>query len=155
VTLRIIGLGQRAGGDDAAGLRVIDLLEERALPGAELFRASDSTRLLDLIPGAARVLIVDAAVGAGPPGGVHVLPLAALQAGGVKPLSTHGMGVLEAVELARALSDGGLPPIELLAIAIEAPRELSSELSPEVARAVELAASRARELVESQGVADA
>ncbi len=133
---RVIGLGNLERGDDGAGRAVARWLAGRLPPEVEILeRGGEAAELLDCLDGAAAVYLVDASAPAGAPGRVRRFDAAAA------PLpvesfavSSHGLGLGEAVELARAL--GSLPPrcvvyaIEGQAFAPGAP------LSPPVAAAV-------------------
>ena len=56
-------------------------------------------------------------------------------------LSSHGLGVLQAIELAMTLNpDDFAPRVEIVAITIARPAAYGTGLSPEVSRAVERAA---------------
>jgi len=105
---RVIGMGAEDRGDDAAGLLVARLLRLTAPPGVEVHEsAGDAGRLLELIEGADRVVVVDAARGAGVPGTVKCLRS---DAGFKSPAcSTHGLGLAEALGIASEL--GLLPPV--------------------------------------------
>lgn len=137
----VVGIGNEDRGDDAAGLLVA-----RRLVGLGDVAVRECggglTDLLELLSGAECALLVDAAAG---------LPAGALQrfdaADGPLPAhlaasSTHGMGVPQAIELARAL--GRLPPT-CVVYAIGAGAFTAGEpLSPAVARAVGEAEQRIR-----------
>lgn len=134
----VIGVGNALRGDDAAGLRVAQLLAER---GVENVRESsgETASLMELWQGADSVLLADAAQSGREPGAVsrfnastNPLPTEFLHC------STHAFGVAEAVELARSL--GSLPP-QVIVFGIEGVAfEHGAELSPEVAAGVEKAA---------------
>ncbi|KYF79831.1 hydrogenase expression/formation protein hupD [Sorangium cellulosum] len=147
MTARIIGLGQRAAGDDAAGLAVLEALRRRAPPaGAELVEARDASALVSLLQTPAKVVIVDAVL-ASPPGEVLDLSPSDLAAGAPVPVSTHGLGVGQAIELARlAAPDRLSPDIRIVGVSIGRPRRprASDELglSPEVTEAVPRAVAR-------------
>src|SRR5215469_10174685 len=86
---RVIGMGAEDRGDDAAGLLVARLLRVAAPPGVEVHEsAGDAGSLLELIEGADRVILVDAARG-GTPGTTECVPLAAPL--GPPARSTHGL----------------------------------------------------------------
>ena len=105
---RVIGMGAEDRGDDAAGLLVARLLRVAAPPGVEVHEsAGDAGSLLELIEGADRVILVDAARGAGTPGTVECVPLSAPLQPRVR--STHGLGLAEALGVASEL--GILPPV--------------------------------------------
>ena len=97
---RIIGVGQQWAGDDGVGLAVIRKLRERG-SGIDLVELDEPSRLIDLlIDGADPVVLVDALLDGGPAGRVVQIdsrrdPLCG------HLLSTHGVGVMDAIELAR------------------------------------------------------
>ncbi|WP_437594818.1 hydrogenase maturation protease [Sorangium sp. So ce1000] len=153
MTTRIIGLGQRAAGDDAAGLAVIEALRRQGLPGdAEVVEARDTTALVTLLQTPATVVVVDAVL-ASPPGEVLELSPSDLAAGARVPVSTHGLGVGQAIELARITAPNRLSPdIHIVGVSIGGhrapsgdpePRALDEpDLSPDVAAAVPRAVAR-------------
>jgi hydrogenase maturation protease len=99
----VVGVGNAARGDDAAGL-----LAARALGGIEL--EGDPSALIELLDGAEEAIVIDAVRSGAPPGTVRRIDA------GEQPLpadvrssaSTHLVSLAEAIELARAL--GRLPP---------------------------------------------
>jgi len=136
-----IGNPQR--GDDGAGRAVARALRD-SLGGVEIIEEEgETTRVLAQLEGADAAFIVDACVSGQPPGvirrfdvGAGRLPQTAFGA------STHGFGLAEALEVARAL--GALPP-RCVVYAIEgAIFDIGASLSPAVATAVEIVASRLR-----------
>jgi hydrogenase maturation protease len=106
--VRIIGIGRLDRGDDAAGRLVARRLRGRLDAAIELVEVEgEVTELLDALEGVAAVVIVDAVRGGAEAGTLmrfdatrDPIPLAA-------EASTHGLGLAEAVELARML--GRLP----------------------------------------------
>jgi hydrogenase maturation protease len=100
--VRVIGLGSGFG-DDAAGLAVIEWLEERGLlPGTALARCPRPVPdLLDAFEDADAAVLVDAARSGAPPGTVRELDEREIAARA--SASTHGLGALSAVRLARSL----------------------------------------------------
>jgi len=104
----VIGVGNTMRADDAAGVLVARRL--RSCPGVEICEQSgEATALLEALRGRAAALIVDAAAGTRP-GRLHRLDAAAQPLPqGLFGCSTHGFGVAEGIELARAL--GALPPV--------------------------------------------
>lgn len=133
----VIGVGNALRADDAAGLEVVRRL--RAGPGVDVLEQSgEATALLDALRGRAAALIVDAAAGTDP-GRLHRLDAAAGPLPqGMFGVSTHGFGVAEGIELARAL--GALPPV-CVVYAVEGERfETGAPMSEAVARALPRAA---------------
>jgi hydrogenase maturation protease len=135
----VIGVGNALRGDDAAGLRVAQLLAERGLDNVRE-SSGEIASLIDLWQGADFALLVDAAQSGAEPGFIsrfdvstEPLPVEFLHC------STHAFGVAEAVELARALET--LPP-RVIVFGIEGISfEHGAILSPEVAAGVEQAAA--------------
>jgi hydrogenase maturation protease len=139
-----IGIGNAWRSDDAAGLAVAHALSGSPPPGVQVVaREGEPTELIDVWAGAEAVWLADAVSSGAPPGTVHRLDA------GSEPLpaalfrvSSHLVGLAEAVELARAL--GKLPP-RVVVFGIEGARfEAGESLSPEVAAAVEEVAAAVR-----------
>jgi hydrogenase maturation protease len=140
----VIGIGNAWRSDDAAGLAVAHALQASPPPGVEvLAREGEPTELIDLWADAEAVWLVDAVSSGAPPGSVHrldatseSLPAALFR------VSSHLVGLAEAIELARAL---GRLPGHVVVFGIEGARfEAGEGLSPEVADAVERVAGRLR-----------
>ncbi|RMG31694.1 MAG: hydrogenase maturation protease [Gammaproteobacteria bacterium] len=106
-TIRIIGLGSPFGADRIGLLAARRLAREvRLPPGVEVIeRDRPGLRLLEDFTGARAVLLLDALAG-GIPGRVREVERSALLARAA-PLSSHALGVAEALALAEAL--GRLP----------------------------------------------
>jgi hydrogenase maturation protease len=145
---RVIGLGQAAAGDDGVGLAVLDALGARGVPaGVELVRAPEDTALVALLETAVPVILVDAVLGS-PAGEVLELDPAELAQRNGRAVSTHGIGVADAVELARTLvPDGVAPSIRVVAVTIERPARYEVRLSPAVAAALPRAVAHVLALV--------
>ena len=124
----VIGVGNTWRRDDGAGPAVA-----RAAGGVY---TDDPARLLDLWNGEPHVVVVDACASGAPPGTIHRGDAGVL----THPASTHGFGVAEAIELARAL---GRAPARLDLYGIEGADFGHGEgLTPSVTEAVgELARS--------------
>jgi hydrogenase maturation protease len=139
---RVIALGQAAAGDDGVALVVLDRLRVSRVPaGVELLHATEELALVPLLETVGPVVIVDAVVHA-PPGQVLDLAPEAL-AHGCRAVSTHGVGVYQAIELARALGAEPRPAsIRIVAVTISRPRRYTRRLSPAVAAAVPVAVER-------------
>jgi hydrogenase maturation protease len=141
----VVGIGQPRAGDDGVGIAVARALAAR---GIEVRESADAAILLSLLEERRRVVLVDAVVGGGEVGDVlHVGPEALALRGA--PLSSHGVGVAQAIALSRALyGDEAARGVDVVAVVIERPRGLVEGLSPAVAdavpRAAELAARLAR-----------
>ena len=133
----MLGLGNPFWGDDAAGLRVVELLRDEALPaGAEVREAgTPGLALLEEWRGFGRVFLVDAVDMGLKPGEWREFEASEARLVAGRALSAHGVGVAEAMELAKAL---GLPTPEVRVYGIQPGRVGPGEgLSPRVAEAVE------------------
>ncbi len=147
VGARVIALGQVAAGDDGVGFAVLDELRRRGVPpGVELLRAPDPSALVSLLEAPGTVVVVDAALGA-EPGAVVEAPAEALGERGVRPLSSHGMSVVQALGLARLLAPGDAPAVHVVAVTIARPDRWRIGLSPAVKAAVPRAADAVLALV--------
>lgn len=140
----VVGVGNPDRGDDGAGRAVARRLRGTLPEGVTLAEADgEATALLAHLDGADAAFLVDACVSGAPAGTVRRIDV------GVAPLpegafglSTHGLGLAQAVGLARAL--GRLPP-RCVVYAIEgASFAPGGPLSPAVAGAVEEVARRLR-----------
>lgn len=147
---RVIALGQAAAGDDGVGLAVLDCLRTRGVPRSiELTCATEESALVDLLQTDATVVLVDAVLGT-PPGEVIDLSPEQLASCGARPISTHGIGVAQAINLAHVLHDGTISRnIHIVAVTIARPRGCGQRLSRKVAAAVPRAAQRVMVIAET------
>lgn len=141
----VIGVGHPDCGDDAAGRLVARKLRALGLRAVE--SPGEATALMQAWEGEQDVIVVDATLSGALPGTIQIWDAAgAPLARESFRCSTHGMGVAEAVGLARVL---GRLPARLRIYGIEGRRfEPGSPPSGEVLAAVEEAARRIREEVE-------
>ncbi len=101
----VIGIGNEFRRDDGAGPAVLARLQGRVPGGIELLVSDgEPAGLIEAWAGAPVAVIVDA-VRAEPtvPGRLHRLVLHRAGAAGVRPVSSHGLGLDSAIGLARAL----------------------------------------------------
>lgn len=128
MSARIICCGNADRGDDAAGLLVARRLQAIGIPARE--ESGEGLALMASWEGADDVILVDAVMTGATPGSVQVWDAR------TAPLirdaflcSTHGFGVAEAIELARAL---GRLPVRLRIYGIEA-RDFAPGAAPSAA----------------------
>jgi hydrogenase maturation protease len=141
----VLCVGNAARGDDAAGPALAQALGADLPPGVELAICDgEAAAVLDKLAGVESALIVDACVSGAPAGHVHRFDVAdAPLPHGALRLSSHGLGLHEALELARAMNQ--LPPA-CLVYAIEGEAfAVGTGLSKPVAQAVGRLAARLRE----------
>ncbi|MGJ0535602.1 MAG: hydrogenase maturation protease [Methylocystis sp.] len=139
----VLCIGNPDRGDDAAGRAVARALRALLADSEIIEEEGEATRVLARLDGADAAYIVDACVCGAEPGEVRrfdasagPLPRAAFGA------STHGFGLVEALELARAL---GVLPARCIVYAIEGGTfDIGAPMSPAVAAAVDIVAGRLR-----------
>ena len=133
----VVGIGHPDRGDDAIGRLVATRLRGR-VPDAVtvLDEEGETTRIVERLRGTASAILVDACLSGAAVGTIHRFDAAKdpLPEGRLG-LSTHGFGLVEAIELARVL--GSLPE-RCVVYAIEARSfDLGAALSAEVAAAAD------------------
>ena len=145
---RVVSFGQAAAGDDAVGLAVLEALRDRDLPlDIELCGAVAPADLIDLLDPKTRTVLVDAVLG-DRPGDVADVDPRDLDSRSASRLSSHGIGVAQAIALAGVLHGVEYAAaIRIVAVTIEMPDRPRHGLSPEVAAAVPRAADRVLDLL--------
>ena len=136
--LTVVGLGSQLSGDDAVGLILVDRLGERLadlpLTCVRWPDADPLTLAHDLLALPGAVVLVDCADMGLPPGSHRLLGLDEVRLNvRLRPVSVHGIGVAEALELARRL--GFAQPVHLFAVqpySVEPAAPLSRELDAEL-----------------------
>ena len=118
-SLLVVGVGNPSRGDDGIGPAVVDAIGARPdLAGIEtVVAAGDLSDLVVTWRPDHDVVIVDAMVGGGPPGTIRTVDgLRDPLPGSNRPLSSHGFGLVDTLELARLL---GRLPRSLTIVAVE------------------------------------
>jgi hydrogenase maturation protease len=140
----VVGIGNPQRGDDAAGRAAAQLLS-RTLPADVSVEESDgeATSLLAALDGVAAAFLIDACVSGASAGTIHRFDLAdGRLPPAVSRVSSHGLGLAEALELARAL---GQLPARCIVYAIEGRSfEIGAELSRPASEAVGAVVRRLR-----------
>lgn len=144
----ILGLGNPILTDDGVGIHVVRAMAARCLPGSGMTFAEASVgglRLLDLLAGYGRVILVDAIqTRGGRPGDVYRLSLDQLPAS-LHSSSTHDLSLPAALALGRRLGMD-LPADEdviLLAVEVEDVLSFGETCTPAVTKAIPLAVEAA------------
>jgi hydrogenase maturation protease len=129
----VIGVGNADCGDDAVGSGLIDELDRSGIGTVEAVRSSgEPSQLIELFDGRPAVFLIDAVEVIKTPGRIHRFDVSdqELPAEFIQPYSTHGMGVHQAIGLARAINS--LPPVSIV-YAVEGVRfEPGATMTPEV-----------------------
>ena len=135
----VIGIGNPGRGDDDAGRAVARWLRGQVAPDCRIVEHDgEAASLFATFEGAATVCLIDACVSGAPAGTVRRFDaVTAPLPQGAFGLSTHRLGLAEAIELARAL---GQLPDRCVVYAIEGLSfRPGAQLSPPVTAAVPLA----------------
>jgi hydrogenase maturation protease len=135
--MRIIGLGNELRGDDAIGLLAARQLRQAVGNRAQVIEAEMAgVDLMELMKGARVAILIDAARSGQTPGTVHRLDASAGPiASEIFPRSSHAIGTVDALELARAM---GVLPATVIVYGVEAGNtETGQKLSPPVAKALD------------------
>jgi len=146
----VLGLGNDILTDDAIGLNVVRHLREE-LAGDERIDVRETMEmglaLLDFIVGYRAVLIVDSIqTGQSPAGTIHEVDTAGLkQLTGRTP---HFLGVGETLALGRRLGLAMPQAVKILAVEVEDPFTLGTEMTPALQRAIPPVLARIRELLQ-------
>jgi len=131
--MKIIGCGNPDRGDDGAGVLVAERLRELGI--AAETHTGEPMALIESCRSADYVILIDGVVTGAPPGTVHLWdgPPQRLLHGA--EVSTHGLDLAQAIELAQAL---GRLPARLRLYGIEARQfDSGSSVSPEVELAIQ------------------
>jgi hydrogenase maturation protease len=135
--IRVIGVGNVFRGDDAAGLEVARKIREMHLPRVLVLESGGGAgHLTQLWEDRAPAILIDAVQSGAKPGLVYRFDAAAgpIPTGYFPAHSTHSLGVVESIELARVLNQ---LPACLIVFGIEGKSfEPGGALSPEVAQAM-------------------
>ncbi len=132
--VRVIGCGNPLMGNDAIGVRVINVLHETH-PEIEIIEGGvGGLGLIPMMEGYDHVILVDATTGYGNHIG-EILVFSKPPANEFFPLSLSDVGVLDAVNIAEEL--GLCPQITIIGIEAGKIMEFSASMSPEMERAVE------------------
>ena len=148
----IIGVGNHAGGDDAAGLLVLDALRRMERPpDVDLIDAGlAGLALVSYMEGYARVVLVDAVDMGLAPGEVRTFrPADVRSARDAPPLSLHACDLLEVIELSGRID---MCPDEVIVVGIQPKAVLPAPgICKEVQESVFAAAKQALAAAVSRG----
>ncbi len=145
----VVGLGNDLLGDDGVGPAVVRDLAARGLGKDVELReaAAGGLRLLELLEGFTRAILIDACESPIAPGTIRVMPLEAA-ALGMPGACGHGIRLDEAIALGRALGVRLPAEVVCIGVAVADTHTFREGLSPEAAGAVEAVARKVLELVE-------
>src|SRR5271157_139424 len=134
----VLGLGNVIMGDEGVGVHVVRALEQHPLPvNVEcLDGGTGGFTLLEPLQSAAHIILIDAAADGNPPGTVtRTTPKFSRDY--PPTLTAHDIGVKDLLDV--FYIQGGAPNVVLYAITIDPKQPISLELSPEIAKAADVA----------------
>jgi hydrogenase maturation protease len=146
----VIGLGNPYRQDDGAGIAVLDRLRQARVADLDIVEESgEPASLVERWTGRSLVMLVDAIASGARPGTVQRMDCGAAAwhaTGNLSAMSSHGLGVAEAIDLGRALDR---LPARLVAFGIESAdlsqgQGLSASVAAAVGSVVEAIVSEAR-----------
>ncbi len=141
----VVCIGNSLVADDAAGCVVYEKLKEQKLPDdVHLYHLGvGGMNLLDLLSGERTLLVIDAVQFGSPPGTIHWLEWQDLPGRSVQPVSLHGIGIRDVIEVGRIAFPERMPnEVLLLGIEGECFDSFVTEMSPGVQDAVERATDK-------------
>ncbi len=146
---RVIGIGQPAAGDDGVGITVTQALRNTNLPDhVDIVTLGDPVDLIEQLSGAKRVILVDAVIGDQTPGSIVSLTVDDLADNGYTSISSHGISIIQAIHMARALTPEDVAAeIQILAIFIDIPKRDTFELSADITAAIPKAVALLRQII--------
>ncbi len=133
----ILCVGNELHGDDGFGPAIYTALQSGRLPSDVHLQRADlgSPSTLGHLERSARLIVVDALRGFGPPGSVHVQdawPLADICLADAAPAGLHAAGLGQLLGTWAHL-DARRPPVTLIGVEIPPPRPYHPGLSPAIA----------------------
>ena len=141
----IVCIGNDLAADDGAGPAVFHLLEKKNLPEKTRLRllGVGGMDLLEEFSGEELLIVVDAVQFGARPGTIHALDWDQIPSLGQRPVSGHGVGIREAIEVGRRLYPEKTPRhVHLIGIEGKCFDSLGAGLSAEVAVALEAAVAK-------------
>lgn len=141
--LRVVCIGNSLVADDAAGCEVYRILTEKKVPSGMCVTLMEMAgiNLLDELQGEQILIIIDAVRFGARPGTLHLLPWEEIPKTSGLPVSAHGIGVRESIEIGRILYREKMPQkVYLLGIEGSCFDTFGDSMTPEVRSAARTAA---------------
>ena len=140
----ILGVGNLLLSDEGVGVHVANQLMEMDLPeGVEVYEGgTDGFRLMSVVTGADRLIVVDAVKGGGEPGSIYRFDVndAPSMPDSYKT-SVHQIGILEVIHFSEFVGKGKTPEATIIGVepkSLDMAMELTPEIAAKVPRVIEL-----------------
>ncbi len=150
----IVCVGNSLVADDAVGCRIFNALEEVHLPADVTVKQLEllGISLLDELEGEERLIVVDAVQLGAKPGTVHVMDWNEIPKNAGAPVSVHGIGVREAIDVGHLLYPEKMPrSVFLVGIEGICFDRCDEGISAEVAPAIDAAVAQVWRLISEGG----
>lgn len=151
----VVCIGNDLVGDDGVGHEIHRQLSTRALPSGVrvCLLGLGGIDLIDQLDGEELLIVVDAVQLGQPAGTVRVLPWDEIPASDLRPVSGHGIGIREAVQVCRQLyPDKAAETVYLVGVEGSCFNEVGTGLTDAVRRAAPEAVERIVELIDGRPV---
>jgi len=151
----ILGIGNLLLSDEGIGVHVANRLLEMDLPpGVRVIEGgTDGFRLMNVVTGADRVVVVDAVKGGGEPGSIYRFNIEdAPSSPDTFKTSVHQIGILEVIHFSEFL--GKTPEATVIGVepkSMEMSMELSPEIQEKVPRVIELVLEEVNQYLSETG----
>ncbi len=149
----VVCIGNSLVADDAAGYLVYESLLSANLPDDVklILSGVGGIQLLDWLNGEDLLVVVDAVRFGAPPGTVHVLDWDELPVSPGRPVSNHGVGILEVLSIAKQLYPDRVPKhVRLIGIEGRCFDRIDLPASPEVFGGVDMAVVKVIEEIDDE-----
>ena len=145
----VLGLGNLLLTDEGVGVHVINKMMEMDFPPeVELVEGGvDGLRLMSVVVGTDRLIVVDAVKGGGSPGSIYRFgPEDIVSHTDTSKMSVHQIGILEVIRLSGLL--GKLPKTTIIGVepkSVEVGMDLTPEIQSKVPRIIELVSNELKD----------
>lgn len=146
----VLGVGNVLMGDEAVGVRAIDVLQHQGVAAGVtlLDGGTGGFHLLELFQQFDPIIFIDATMDGKPAGSVTVLE-PRFASDFPRTLSAHDIGLRDLLESAQLI--GPVPKLYLVAVSIDSVQPMSMELSEPVAAAIPAAVAEVRRILGDRG----
>ncbi len=153
----VICIGNELVADDGVGYELFRVLKQRALPHGVrvVLLGVGGIDLIDELEGEEMLIVVDAVQFGKQPGTVHVMSWDDIPGNEMRPVSGHGIGVKEAIQVCRRLYPDRAPRhVYLVGVEGACFNQVGAGLTEAVRRALSMATERIFSLLASDPAGD-